>query len=67
MTEDEIKEVFEEIDSDGDGQINTVELANYFKRKGYQGQLKDKVQAAMKVDKNRDRVINFEEFHDMLK
>ncbi|MEV0412537.1 EF-hand domain-containing protein [Streptomyces sp. NPDC050448] len=67
MTEGEVKSLFEQIDADGDGQINIVELANYFKREGHQGHLREKVTAAMAADRNRDRVIDFHEFQDMMK
>ncbi|MET9693492.1 EF-hand domain-containing protein [Streptomyces sp. NPDC006514] len=67
MTEAEAREIFERIDTDGDGQINIVELANHFKREGHQGQLREKVKDAMEADQNRDRVLDFSEFHTLIK
>ncbi|KJY25028.1 MULTISPECIES: EF-hand domain-containing protein [unclassified Streptomyces] len=67
MTEGEAMSLFEQIDTDGDGQINIVELANHFKREGHHGHLREKVTAAMESDKNRDRIIDFNEFQDMMK
>ncbi|MFF4950110.1 EF-hand domain-containing protein [Streptomyces chattanoogensis] len=67
MTETEAKELFDRIDADGDGQINIVELANHFKREGYQGKLRDKVKTALEADANHDRVIDFNEFQQMVK
>ncbi|MEV7782439.1 EF-hand domain-containing protein [Kitasatospora sp. NPDC088351] len=67
MTEAEARELFAKIDSDSDGQINVVELANHFKSEGHQGQLKEKVKEAMAADSNRDRVLDFEEFYALVK
>ncbi|WP_030159885.1 EF-hand domain-containing protein [Streptomyces sp. NRRL S-244] len=67
MTEAEARELFARIDSDSDGQINIVELANHFKSEGHAGQLKDKVKEAMAADANRDRVLDFDEFHALVK
>ncbi|MYT33311.1 MULTISPECIES: EF-hand domain-containing protein [unclassified Streptomyces] len=67
MTETEAKELFDQIDTDRDGQINIVELANHFKREGHQGKLKEKVKAALEADANHDRVIDFNEFQQMVK
>ncbi|MFG3002080.1 EF-hand domain-containing protein [Streptomyces sp. NPDC048340] len=67
MTEAEAREIFKQIDADGDGQINIVELANHFKREGHGGQLREKVKTAMEADQNRDRVLDFNEFHAMIK
>ncbi|MFI9047084.1 EF-hand domain-containing protein [Streptomyces sp. NPDC053427] len=67
MTETEARELFEQIDTDGDGQINIVEMANHFKRQGHQGKLREHVKAAMESDANHDRVIDFNEFQQMVK
>ncbi|MFJ1937349.1 EF-hand domain-containing protein [Kitasatospora sp. NPDC088160] len=67
MTEAEARELFDKIDGDSDGQISIVELANHFKSEGHQGKLKEKVKEAMAADSNRDRVLDFEEFHTLVK
>ncbi|WP_078988644.1 EF-hand domain-containing protein [Streptomyces sp. WM6372] len=67
MTEAELKALFDEIDTDGDGRINIVELAEGFKAEGGQGHLAEEVRKAMAADANGDGVLDFEEFKTLLK
>ncbi|WP_331735464.1 EF-hand domain-containing protein (plasmid) [Streptomyces sp. NBC_00597] len=67
MTEAELRALFDEIDTDGDGRINIVELAEGFKAEGGQGHLAEEVKKAMEADANGDGVLDFEEFKTLLK
>ncbi|WP_331742449.1 EF-hand domain-containing protein [Streptomyces sp. NBC_01006] len=67
MTEAELRALFDEIDTDGDGRINIVELAEGFKAEGAQGHLAEEVKKAMAADANHDGVLDFEEFRTLLK
>ncbi|AZM93887.1 EF-hand domain-containing protein [Streptomyces sp. W1SF4] len=67
MNEAELRALFAEIDTDGDGRISIVELAEGFKAEGAQGHLAEEVKKAMKADANHDGVLDFEEFRTLQK
>ncbi|MFE7185537.1 EF-hand domain-containing protein [Streptomyces erythrochromogenes] len=67
MNEAELRALFDEIDTDGDGRISVAELAEGFKAEGAQEHLADEVEKAMKADANHDGVLDFEEFRTLLK
>ncbi|MFJ3877021.1 EF-hand domain-containing protein [Streptomyces sp. NPDC090077] len=67
MNEAELKALFDEIDTDGDGRISIVELAEGFKAEGAQGHLAEEVKKAMAADANHDGVLDFDEFRTLLK
>ncbi|MFG2342045.1 EF-hand domain-containing protein [Streptomyces yangpuensis] len=67
MNEAELRALFDEIDTDGDGRISVVELAEGFKAEGAQGRLAEEVEKAMKADANHDGVLDFDEFRTLLK
>ncbi|MEU7700642.1 MULTISPECIES: EF-hand domain-containing protein [unclassified Streptomyces] len=67
MNETELRALFDEIDKDGDGRINIVELAEGFKAEGAHGHLADEVRKAMEADANHDGVLDFDEFRTLLK
>ncbi|WP_405976909.1 hypothetical protein [Streptomyces sp. NBC_00158] len=67
MNEAELRALFAEIDTDGDGRIGIVERAEGFKAEGAQGHLAEEVRKAMTADVNHDGVPDFEEFRIPLK
>ncbi|MFE2143786.1 EF-hand domain-containing protein [Streptomyces sp. NPDC059456] len=67
MTEAELRALFDEIDTNGDGRISIVELAEGFKAEGGRGHLAEEVRKAMAADANGDGVLDFEEFKTLLK
>ncbi|MBP2586136.1 Ca2+-binding EF-hand superfamily protein [Streptomyces sp. PvR006] len=67
MNEAELRALFDEIDTDGDGRINIVELAEGFKAEGAHGHLSEEVKKAMTADANHDGVLDFDEFRTLLK
>ncbi|WP_420082202.1 EF-hand domain-containing protein [Streptomyces sp. JL4002] len=67
MNEAELKSLFDEIDTDGDGRISVAELVEGFKAEGAQEQLAEEVEKAMQADANHDGVLDFEEFRTLLK
>ncbi len=67
MNEAELRALFDEIDTDGDGRINIVELAEGFKAGGAHGHLADEVRKAMTADANHDGVLDYDEFRTLLK
>ncbi|MEU8843901.1 EF-hand domain-containing protein [Streptomyces roseus] len=68
MTEAELKDLFDEIDTDGDGRISIGELAQRFKAEGGQGHLRENVKEVMdQADANHDGVLDFAEFQTLLK
>ncbi|MEV6681556.1 EF-hand domain-containing protein [Streptomyces erythrochromogenes] len=67
MNEAELRALFDEIDTDGDGRISVAELAEGFKAEGAQERLAEEVEKAMTADVNHDGVLDFEEFRTLLK
>ncbi|ROQ89023.1 hypothetical protein EDE04_7421 [Streptomyces sp. 2132.2] len=67
MTESEARELFAKIDSDSDGRSISSNSPTTYKSEGHTGQLKGKVKEALAADANRDRVLDFDEFHALVK
>ncbi|MFJ6783350.1 EF-hand domain-containing protein [Streptomyces yangpuensis] len=67
MNEVELRALFDQIDTNGDGRISIAELAEGFKAEGAREHLAEEVEKAMAADANHDGVLDFEEFRTLLK
>eukprot|EP01065_Artemidia_motanka_P044084 TRINITY_DN6220_c3_g1_i1.p1 TRINITY_DN6220_c3_g1~~TRINITY_DN6220_c3_g1_i1.p1 ORF type:complete len:360 (+),score=111.71 TRINITY_DN6220_c3_g1_i1:65-1144(+) len=68
LTDTDVKQCFDLFDTDGSGKLSRQELKFAFKSMGlHYIQDSDVEELMLKVDKDKDRLIDFEEFTDMIK